>query len=249
MASSYLTSVMNCFNDMKRGVLAEVGKNLETANLLTDDVKEVLDTMVFSIKTNKKVKKEKKPRFSGYHLFMKEYRVTVKEENPEIKPQELTSVVSKAWKSIGDDKKKDFNDRALANKEEYFLKNKSSLENDDTSSGDEKVDKKGVKEKKEKVVKEKGVKKEKVVKEKKEKKEKVVKEKKEKIVKEKGVKKEKSIENNDDENVQEVEVEPEKVFDEPEEVEEEPEEVEEETIPSPPDSEDEEENADSDIDL
>jgi hypothetical protein len=230
---------MNCFNDMKRGVLAEVGKNLETANLLTDDVKEVLDTMVFSIKTNKKVKKEKKPRFSGYHLFMKEHRVTVKEENPDIKPQELTSIVSKAWKSIGDDKKKDFNDRASANKEEYLLK-KSSLENDD-SSCDEKTDKKGVKEKKEKVVKEKGVKKEKVVKEKKEK---VVKEKKEKIVKEKGVKKEKSIENNDDENlVQEVkvEVEPEKVFDEPEE--------EEETIPSPPDSEDEEENADSDIDL
>jgi hypothetical protein len=229
---------MNCFNDMKRGVLAEVGKNLETANLLTDDVKEVLDTMVFSIKTNKKVKKEKKPRFSGYHLFMKEHRVTVKEENPDIKPQELTSVVSKAWKSIGDDKKKDFNDRASANKEEYFLKKKSSLENDDTS-GDEKTDKKGVKEK---VVKEKKEKKEKVVKEKKEK---VVKEKKDKVVKEKGVKKEKSIEKKDDENiVQEVKVEaePEKVFDEPEE-------EEEETIPSPPDSEDEEENADSDIDL
>jgi hypothetical protein len=224
---------------MKRGVLAEVGKNLETANLLTDDVKEVLDTMVFSIKTNKKVKKEKKPRFSGYHLFMKEHRVTVKEENPDIKPQELTSVVSKAWKSIGDDKKKDFNDRASANKEEYFLKNKSSLENDDTSSADEKTDKKGVKEK--------------VVKEKKEKKEKVVKEKKDKVVKEKkekGVKKQKAIEKkkNDENIVQEVEVEPEKVFDEPEEVEEEPEE-EEETIPSPPDSEDEEENADSDIDL
>jgi hypothetical protein len=232
---------------MKRGVLAEVGKNLETANLLTDDVKEVLDTMVFSIKTNKKVKKEKKPRFSGYHLFMKEHRVTVKEENPDIKPQELTSVVSKAWKSIGDDKKKDFNDRASANKEEYFLK-KSSLENDD-SSGDEKTDKKGVKEK---VVKEK---KEKVVKEKKEKKEKVVKEKKEKIVKEKkekGVKKEETIEKKDDENiVQEVvvEVEPEKVFDEPEEVEEPEEEEEEETIPSPPESDDEEENYDSDIDL
>jgi hypothetical protein len=239
---------MNCFNDMKRGVLAEVGKNLETANLLTDDVKEVLDTMVFSIKTNKKVKKEKKPRFSGYHLFMKEHRVTVKEENPEIKPQELTSVVSKAWKSIGDDKKKDFNDRASANKEEYFLNKKSSLENDDTSSADEKVDKKGVKEKKEKVVKEKGVKKEKVVKEKGVKKEKVVKEKgvkKEKVVKEKGVKKEKSIEKKDDENiVQEVvvEAEPEKVFDEPEE-------EEEKTILSPPDSEDEEENYDSDIDL
>jgi hypothetical protein len=236
---------------MKRGVLAEVGKNLETANLLTDDVKEVLDTMVFSIKTNKKVKKEKKPRFSGYHLFMKEYRVTVKEENPEIKPQELTSIVSKAWKSVDDDTKKDFNDRASANKEEYFLKKKSSLENDD-SSGDEKVDKKGVKEKKEKVVKEKKENKEKVVKEKKEK---VVKEKKEKVVKEKkekGGKKQKAIEKkkNDENIVQEVvvEAEPEKVFDEPEEVEEEPEE-EEETIPSPPDSEDEEENADSDIDL
>jgi hypothetical protein len=226
---------------MKRGVLAEVGKNLETANLLTDDVKEVLDTMVFSIKTNKKVKKEKKPRFSGYHLFMKEYRLTVKEENPEIKPQELTSIVSKAWKSVDDDTKKDFNDRASANKEEYFLKKKSSLENDDTSKADGKVEKKNDKGvKKEKVVKEK---KEKVVKEKKEKKQKVVKEKKEKVVKEM---KTKGVEKKDDDII--VQVEPEKVFDEPEEVEE-PEEEDEETIPSPPDSEDEEENYDSDIDL
>ena len=116
--TTYMTSMLNCLNDMKRDTLEEVMKNLENKELLTDDIKEVLTLMISDVKTNKKVKKESKPRFSGYHLFMKEHRVVVKIEQPDIKPQELTSVVAKAWKNQTDEVKDDFNARATRLNEE-----------------------------------------------------------------------------------------------------------------------------------
>ena len=116
-SSSYMTTMMNCINDLRRDVYDEIITELQSKELLTDDIKEVIETMKNNVKTNKKVKKEKKPRYSGYHLFMKEHRVVVKKERPDIKPQELTSVVSKAWKDIPEEQKKDFNDRALKMKE------------------------------------------------------------------------------------------------------------------------------------
>lgn len=122
MASStnvYMTSMMNVMNDMKRDNITEVINALELKSLMTDDIKSVLMEMLTSVKINKKIKKEKKPRFSGYHLFMKEQRAVVKAEHPDIKPQELTSVVSKAWKDISDEKKEEFNARALKLKNEY----------------------------------------------------------------------------------------------------------------------------------
>ena len=121
MASvTYMTSMMNCVNDMRRDILSEVMNSLDTKELLTDDIKDVLTEMISSVKTNKKVaKKEKTPRFSGYHLFMKEHRVVVKKEQPDIKPQELTSVVAKAWKDVPEEQKQEFNARALKMKEEY----------------------------------------------------------------------------------------------------------------------------------
>ena len=94
------TAFTNCANDMKREVIQDIIKTLDTKELLTDNIKEILITILGDVKVNKKVKKEKKPRFSGYHLFMKEHRVVVKEQNPGIKPQELTTIVSKAWKDV-----------------------------------------------------------------------------------------------------------------------------------------------------
>ena len=117
--TTYMTSLMNCINDVKRETLSEVMKTLESKELLTDDIKEALTTMVFEVKTNKKTKKETKPRFSGYHLFMKDHRAVVKMEQPDIKPQELTSVVAKAWKEQTDEVKNEFNTRAAKLKEEY----------------------------------------------------------------------------------------------------------------------------------
>jgi hypothetical protein len=135
MASvTYMTSMMNCVNDMRRDILSEVMNSLDTKELLTDDIKDVLTEMISSVKTNKKVaKKEKIPRFSGYHLFMKEHRVVVKKEQPDIKPQELTSVVAKAWKDVPEEQKQEFNARALKMKEEYN-DNKSDSDSDSSTS-------------------------------------------------------------------------------------------------------------------
>ena len=143
MASvTYMTSMMNCVNDMRRDILSEVMNSLVSKELLTDDIKDVLTEMISSVKTNKKVaKKEKTPRFSGYHLFMKEHRVVVKKEQPDIKPQELTSVVAKAWKDVPDEKKGEFNARALKMKEEYNNlsdNNKSDSDSDKAESSTKK---------------------------------------------------------------------------------------------------------------
>ena len=134
MASvTYMTSMMNCVNDMRRDILSEVMNSLVSKELLTDDIKDVLTEMISSVKTNKKVaKKEKTPRFSGYHLFMKEHRVVVKKEQPDIKPQELTSVVAKAWKDVPEEQKQEFNARALKMKEEYN-DNKSDSDSDSSN--------------------------------------------------------------------------------------------------------------------
>ena len=136
--TTYMTSMVNCMNDVQRDTLSEVKKVLESKDLLTDEISDVLTEMLASIKTNKKVvKKEKKPRFSGYHLFMKEHRVVVKEDQPGIKPQELTTIVSKAWKDIPEDDKAEFNARALKMKEEYNNNKSDSDTNNKSSDSDE----------------------------------------------------------------------------------------------------------------
>nr|QOI90563.1 hypothetical protein HWQ62_00432 [Pyramimonas orientalis virus] len=134
--TTYMTSMLNCFNDMKRDTLNEVLKTLESKDLLTDEIQEALTSMITLVKANKKVKKVSKPRFSGYHLFMKEHRAVVKAEQPDIKPQELTSVVAKAWKDVADDLKKDFNDRAAKMKEEHAS---NTSDNDSTDDEEKKV--------------------------------------------------------------------------------------------------------------
>ena len=139
MASvTYMTSMMNCVNDMRRDILSEVMQTLQDKELITEDIKDVLTEMISSVKTNKKVtKKEKTPRFSGYHLFMKEHRVVVKKEQPDINPQDLTSVVAKAWKDVPEEQKDEFNARALKMKEEYLKSsdnNKSSSDEAESSN-------------------------------------------------------------------------------------------------------------------
>ena len=136
MASvTYMTSMMNCVNDMRRDILSEVMKTLENKELITEDIKDVLTEMISSVKTNKKVtKKEKTPRFSGYHLFMKEHRVVVKKDQPDIKPQDLTSVVAKAWKDVPEEQKQEFNARALKMKEDYTSNSKSDSDSDKAES-------------------------------------------------------------------------------------------------------------------
>ena len=144
MASTtvYMTTMMNMMNDVKRENITEVMNTLKSKDLLTEEIQTVLNEMLSSVKTNKKVKKEKKPRFSGYHLFMKEHRAVVKAEQPDIKPQELTTIVSKAWKDIPEDKKEEFNARALKMKEEYINSNNNT--DNEENKEEEVVEKKEV---------------------------------------------------------------------------------------------------------
>jgi hypothetical protein len=124
-SKTIMTSFVNFANDMKRETIADVIKTLDSKELLTDDIKEVLDTLIGAVKANKKVKKPPQKRFSGYHLFMKEHRVVIKEENPGIKPQELTTIVSKAWKDVSEEEKEKLNERAKKMKEEYLASSAS----------------------------------------------------------------------------------------------------------------------------
>ena len=124
-SKTIMTSFVNFANDMKRETIADVIKTLDSKELLTDDIKEVLDTLIGAVKANKKVKKPPQKRFSGYHLFMKEHRAVVKEQNPGIKPQELTTIVSKAWKDVSEEEKEKLNERAKKMKEEYLASSAS----------------------------------------------------------------------------------------------------------------------------
>jgi hypothetical protein len=119
--------MMNMLNDMRRDIMYEAMYRLDSVNLLTNDVKTELTNMISStspmktakVVTKKDVLRKKTPRFSGYHIFMKEHRVVVKGEQPGIKPQQLTTIVAKAWKHVPEVEKKTLNDRALKMKEAY----------------------------------------------------------------------------------------------------------------------------------
>ena len=113
--ATYIQSMLNIFYDMRRDVLSEVIGTLKNKNLFTKEIEDALTEISVSKKTV-----NKKPRFSGYHLFMKEHRVVVKNEQPGIKPQQLTTIVAKAWKHIPEDEKRELNDRALKMKEAYY---------------------------------------------------------------------------------------------------------------------------------
>lgn len=120
MASkTILTAFMNFSNDIKRETINEIIQIFKSKNLMTEDINEILESMMNSVKTNKKIKKAPQKRFSGYHLFMKEHRSVVKDKNPGIKPQELTTIVSKAWKDVSEKEKKKLNERAMKMKEQY----------------------------------------------------------------------------------------------------------------------------------
>ena len=123
--TTYMQSMLTIFNEMRYDVLSEVTNTLKNKNLLTKEIEDVLKEISGSTEKNKKslVKKEKKPRFSGYHLFMKEHRVVVKDQNPGIKPQRLTTIVAKAWKHIPEDEKRELNERALRMKEAFYNNN------------------------------------------------------------------------------------------------------------------------------
>ena len=157
-SKSFMSTIENCVNEIQRETFQELMDNLKTKELMTDAINTEITDMLNNIKTNNKVKKLSKPRFSGYHLFMKDHRIVIKEQNPDIKPQELTTIVSRAWKDISDEDKSNFNLRAKQMKDEHessSIESSSSGMNieeqsNDTKTEKDKKDKKDKKIKKEK---------------------------------------------------------------------------------------------------
>ena len=148
-SNAFVSYITNSINDIRRDiineVLVELGKVEEEDAWVVEDLKTKLLGMISVIKPNKKITKAKKPRFSGYHLYMREHRIVAKEENPGLSPQEMTSLVAKSWKEVPEDKKQDYKDRAAKMKEE----SESDVSSDDSS--DEAKPVKVPKENKEKV--------------------------------------------------------------------------------------------------
>jgi hypothetical protein len=132
MASkAFTTMVMNGFNDAIRTTLSDVLKRMNEAESVSD-CRDIVEKMLSDVKTIKKADKVKKPRYSGYHIFMREYRAVVKAEQPDLSPQELTSVVAKSWKNVSDDEKAEYNNRAAQMKAEA----ESSASDSDSSQSD-----------------------------------------------------------------------------------------------------------------
>ena len=114
---TFLDSMANNFNDITRSTVNSISEELNKANLLTTEVKGVLDAFASQIKQNKKIRKPAtNKQICGYHIFLREKRAEVKSDNPTMLPKDITGVVSRTWTKLSDEEKKGFNDRATVAK-------------------------------------------------------------------------------------------------------------------------------------
>lgn len=134
MASSsanFVISMTNSFNDLKREIIGEISAKFQSKDSWTkEELRELLNNELVLIKANKKVKKESKPRFSGYHLFMKEKRIEVKKEQPNLRPQQMTGIVSQAWGTLSKEEQQAYNVRAAQNKRAFHSSSLDSEKED-----------------------------------------------------------------------------------------------------------------------
>ncbi len=68
-------------------------------------------------KAEKEEKPKKKRGMTGYLLFSKENRATVKEELGDVKPTEVVTEIAKRWKALADEEREEWNTRAKEGKE------------------------------------------------------------------------------------------------------------------------------------
>ena len=127
-ANNFVISMTNYYNDLKREIINDIGKKIQAKDNWTSDElhNEIMNEMLIAIKANKKVKKVSKPRFSGYHECMQAMRLKLKEEQPNLTPQEVTKQVSKVWGTLSDNEKEKYNVIAANKKEEYYKINSNS---------------------------------------------------------------------------------------------------------------------------
>ena len=103
---------------------------------------------------NKKVKDPNAPKkaTTTYFAFMSEVRSKVKEENPNLKTQELSKIMGKMWRDMDSEDKKKYEELAEKDKQRYKneMETYSSSDSDvEVSDNEEKKEKKEEKETKE----------------------------------------------------------------------------------------------------
>ena len=122
------SKVLTCFkifeNEVKHNTIDELVDYIVTDGHMTDEIQDVIQVFKTKIPVNKEsyhIKKKKTKRYSGYHLFMKERRMEMKDKYPDKKPQELIGMVAGTWKDLSTVEKNDFNERAALKKNEAIL--------------------------------------------------------------------------------------------------------------------------------
>ena len=134
----------NYYNDLKREIINDIGKKIQSKENWTSEElhNEVMGEMLNNIVANKKVKKVSKRRFSGYHECMQAMRPKLKKEQPHLTPQEVTTQVSKVWRTLSDNEKEKYNAIATNKKEEYYKNSDSEKEQEVKENDEEKPKKK-----------------------------------------------------------------------------------------------------------
>ena len=104
---------------MQHNTIDDLVGYIVTDGQMTDDLRNMIQGFKEKIPVNNEsyhIKKKKTKRYSGYHLFMKERRMEMKDKYPDKKPQELIGMVAGTWKDLSPVEKNDFNERAALKK-------------------------------------------------------------------------------------------------------------------------------------
>lgn len=72
---------------------------------------------------------------SGYLIYCSEVRETIKASNPEIKSVEIVKKMGEGWKALSDDKKKDYEKKASADKERFLAEKEAWIANNPGADG------------------------------------------------------------------------------------------------------------------
>ena len=99
-------------------VLAKLDEKTEATASETKPKKEKKEKSPKKEKPEKEDKPKKKRGMTGYLLFSKENRATVKEELGDVKPTEVVTEVAKRWKALTEEKREEWNTTAKDANEE-----------------------------------------------------------------------------------------------------------------------------------
>ena len=98
-------------------VLAKLEEKSEATASEAKPKKEKKEKSPKKEKPEKEDKPKKKRGMTGYLLFSKENRATVKEELGDVKPTEVVTEVAKRWKALSDEEREEWNTRAKEGQE------------------------------------------------------------------------------------------------------------------------------------